>query len=196
MIADLKKDSQRWDHERRQSASGGRSAGGTYSPRETNFVVRTSDMLPASYSQSATHHSRQQYGPSEIIQDQGYGAPAPQVQSYDQGGSPYHQGYNAPPSAQAYAPPQGYAPMDANYYVAGADRPVAMPPQTQQPRTIYAQQSAGYQGEARNSNTYYTPPPQPASSQQYPPQESPEQYYGRGAFIQRHLSQKFPLHFE
>lgn len=88
--------------------------------------------------------------------------------------------------------------MDANYYVAGADRPVTMTSQTQQPRTMYAPQPpAGYQGDARNGNAYYnTPPPQPASSQQYSPPESSEQYYGRGAFIQRHLSQKFPFYFE
>jgi hypothetical protein len=199
MIADLKKDSQRWEAERRASASRGQPSGGTYSPRETsNMLFRKSDLAPVEYQSSMTHQSRQRYGPSSDPTPDpqaGYGAPASQVQlpQYDQGPVPYQSGYPAPALGQSYTTQQvGYVPPDNNPYYVGGHMQVQ--PQAAQPRT-YAQPSQGYQENGRSNNAYYAQPgTQPSPGPQYPvQQQNSDPYYGRGAFTHRHSPLYSPM---
>lgn len=159
MIADLKADSQRWEAERRQTASRGQPSG-------------------VEYRSSTTHQSRQYYGPTESGSTPGYSqTPQAQAQVYDSGPQ-YQQGGYAQPSV-GYAANQGYATPDSssNYYVAGADLRAAQPPASQ-PRTVYAQPNSSYPQDGRTA-AYYAPPAQPVSAQGYAAQQPSDPFYGR-----------------
>jgi hypothetical protein len=135
MIADLKADSERWEAERRQTASRGQPQNGI-SSRDSERFGSNSNTPVVEYRSSTTHQSRQYYGPTEAappvqgvypaatsVQPQGV-YDSPQYQSsttYAQPAQGYGsttQGYGS--SVQGYgAAPQGYAAPD-QYYVAGA----------------------------------------------------------------------------
>jgi len=166
MIADLKADSDRWDAERRQTASRG---------------------LPSNveYRSSNTHQTRQYYGPTEPATgaSAGYPPPAtagPQTGLYDNG---YPLAYNS----HQYGVPQPQGGYDnSNYaYVAGAEmavesRSTARPP-VQQPGQMpgavprYTSSTPTYQ-DTRQYN--YPPASAPHGASVYPP----ETFYGRGAY--------------
>jgi len=168
MIADLKADSERWEAERRQTASRGQPSG-------------------VEYRASTTHQSRQYYGPTESAGG-GTGAYAtpttqPNAQVYDTNTQYQTQGY--PQQAPAgYAAAQGYAPSDNNYYVAGADlradlRAPAQAAAGAQPRTVqYATQPASYQGDNR---AYYPQAGPTVAASQYSTQQPADPFYGRAA---------------
>jgi hypothetical protein len=61
MIADLKADSERWEAERRETASRGQPANGI-SFRDSDGIVRKSNTPIVEYRASTTHQSRQYYG--------------------------------------------------------------------------------------------------------------------------------------
>jgi hypothetical protein len=195
MIADLKADSERWEAERRATASRGQPSNGI-SLRDSDGIVRKSNTPIVEYRASTTHQSRQYYGPTEAAPAamQQYAATAatgtPQG-VYDNGGTQYQQQSSyAQPAAGYAAQPQGYAVQD-NYYVAGADMAIdqrgssARIPVTQAgtvPRSnVQYSATPTYQQDNR-SNTYYSPQPGPVvSSTQYPTQPT-DPYYGRGAY--------------
>lgn len=194
MIADLKADSERWDAERRQTASRGQPSNGI-PLRDSNGIVRKSNTHVVEYRASTTHQSRQYYGPTEAAPGATVGYPAPATAGGQQGvydnGSQYQQAYNAP--VQAYAQPTtGYVSQD-NYYVAGAD--MAVDPRSttrgqpvQQagtiPRTGTMQYSSTptYQTQADGRNTYYSSQTPVSSAQGYPSQQPADPFYGRGAY--------------
>lgn len=169
MIADLKADSERWEAERRQTASRGQPSG-------------------VEYRASTTHQSRQYYGPTESAGGaSAYAAPPqqPNPQVYDSGAQYQPQGY--PPQAPTgYAAGSGYAQPDNNYYVAGADlrADLRAPAQTAtgaQPRTVQqysTQQPAGYQGDSR---AYYPQSGSTGTTTQYATQQPSDPFYGRAA---------------
>jgi hypothetical protein len=190
MIADLKADSERWEAERRQTASRGQPSN-------------------VEYRSSTTHQSRQYYGPTEAAPGvapgygaQGYQAPASSVQP-----GVYDSGYQT----QAYAQPQpayngasqGYAAQD-NYYVAGADLRVGDPraePQARVPssaanpnipRNAPVQYGApqGYaQPDTRSYSSQYSNQPAPSPSYQSSAQNPSDPFYGRGAYNQQSFPQ-------
>lgn len=63
MIADLKADSERWEAERRATASRGQPSDGIPF-RDSDGVVRKSNTPILKYRDSTTHQSRQYYGPT------------------------------------------------------------------------------------------------------------------------------------
>jgi hypothetical protein len=178
MIADLKADSERWEAERRATASRGQPSN-------------------VEYRASTTHQSRQYYGPTEAAPAamQQYAATAAtgtQQGVYDNGGTQYQQQSSYAQPATGYAQPQGYAVQD-NYYVAGAD--LGVDPQSRSGARIPVTQAGGtvprsnvqysatptYQQDSR-SNTYYSPQPGPVPSSTQYPQQPTDPYYGRGAY--------------
>lgn len=170
MIADLKADSDRWDAERRATASRGQPSN-------------------VGYRDSTTHQSRQYYGPTEQVPgaNPGYSsAPTPAVQgAYDSGPQYQQQSYGQP--AGGYAQPV-YAVQDNNYY-AGADllreqpsRVPVVPSGANVPRTNQYAPSPSYQQQPDPRSNYYSSQPGPAAAQaqqQYPTQPN-DPYYGRG----------------
>jgi hypothetical protein len=192
MIADLKADSERWEAERRATASRGQPSNGI-SSRDSDGIVRKSNTPIVEYRASTTHQSRQYYGPTEAAPAamQQYAATAAtgnQQGVYDNGGTQYQQQSSYAQPATGYAQPQGYAVQD-NYYVAGADMAIDQSrpriPVTQAgtvPRSnVQYSATPTYQQDSR-SNTYYSPQPGPVvSSTQYPTQPT-DPYYGRGAY--------------
>jgi hypothetical protein len=192
MIADLKADSERWEAERRATASRGQPSNGI-SLRDSDGIVRKSNTPIVEYRASTTHQSRQYYGPTEAAPAamQQYAATAAtgnQQGVYDNGGTQYQQQSSYAQPATGYSQPQGYAVQD-NYYVAGADMAIDQSrpriPVTQAgtvPRSnVQYSATPTYQQDSR-SNTYYSPQPGPVvSSTQYPTQPT-DPYYGRGAY--------------
>lgn len=199
MIADLKADSERWDAERRQTASRGQPSNGIPS-RDSDGIGRKSNTPIVEYRASTTHQSRQYYGPTEAapgMATPGYAQPASngsgQQGVYDQS-YPSSGGY-AQPVSSGYAAPSGYSQPDNNYYVSGAHlqadidpsrsggRP-PVPPSGAVPRGSAGQQyGAPTAYSQRDSNSYYNAqPPAPVSSSQYPSNPT-DPYYGRGAYI-------------
>jgi hypothetical protein len=191
MIADLKADSERWDAERRQTASRGQPSNGIH-VRDSSGVVRKSNTPVVEYRASTTHQSRQYYGPTEAAPGATVGYPLPagagsQGQGvYDNG---YQQAYN--PSPAPYSQPsQAYASDNTNYaYVnTGAERvvdPRSAPRQPIQQAGPIAgavprqYPSSTYQTQVDSRSDYYQ---QPLSAPGYPPQQPPDPTYGRGAY--------------
>jgi len=195
MIADLKADSERWEAERRATASRGQPSNGI-SSRDSDGIVRKSNTPIVEYRASTTHQSRQYYGPTEAAPAamQQYAATAAtgtQQGVYDNGGTQYQQQSSYAQPATGYAQPQGYAVQDNNYYVAGADMAVDQSrsgtriPTTQTatvPRSnVQYSATPTYQQDSR-SNTYYSPQPGPVVSSTQFPQQPTDPYYGRGAY--------------
>jgi hypothetical protein len=193
MIADLKADSDRWEAERRQTASRGQPSNGI-PMRDSNGMVRKSNTPVVEYRASTTHQSRQYYGPTEA----GPGAPvgytsqapvASQQGVYDG----YQQPYNPPVQ---YAPPtQGYPSTDntPNYYVAGAD--MAVDPRSsarqapQQAGSIpgavprqYTSSTPTYQNQPDSRGNYYSSQTPVSSAQGGYAQQPADPFYGRGAY--------------
>lgn len=172
MIADLKADSERWDAERRQTASRGQPAN-------------------VGYRDSTTHLTRQHYGPTETGQSSsGYPSSnsigTPLGSAYD--GSSYPQ-QNYPQPVQGYPQTTGY-PVPDNYYIAGADL-VADQPRSSRgvpvtsvnvPRSnTYAPTASSYQ-QTDSRSAYYPGPPPPVTQAQQQVYASPQDpYYGRGS---------------
>lgn len=198
MIADLKADSERWETERRQTASRGQPANGI-SLRDSDGIVRKSNVPTVGYRDSNTHQTRQYYGPTEAGQpSSGYpssnstGTPLGSV--YD---GPVYQQQNYAQPAQGYAQPAGY-PIQDNYYVAGAD---LVADQSRSSRGIpvtsvnvprsntYASAAPTYQ-QPDSRSAYYAGPTPPVTQAQQVYASPQDPYYGRGAY--RH--QPFPLH--
>jgi hypothetical protein len=170
MIADLKADSERWDAERRQTASIG---------QQSNVEYRS----------STTHQSRQYYGPTEAAPPttqtyaatQAYASVAPVAPDGVYGGYQQQQQYGAQPAV--YAPEPGY-PIQNDYY-AGADFEVNRtnrgPAQTGTvPRTNQAQYQTTYQTQADNRG-YASYPAQTAPSPVYAQASTSSDAYGRAA---------------
>jgi hypothetical protein len=195
MIADLKADSERWDAERRATASRGQPSNGIF--RDSDGIVRKSNTPIVEYRASTTHQSRQYYGPTEATPgaQMGYQAAAPAATSsqvYDSNAGGYQQQSYAQPSAQYAQPSTGYPGQESNYYVAGADMAVdprtsARIPVTQaQPRSNpqYPTSSSAYPSAQQDSRTMYYSQQSPsvaATSAQYSTQPT-DPYYGRGAY--------------
>lgn len=188
MIADLKADSERWEAERRQTASRGQPANGI-SLRDSDGIVRKSNTTIVGYRDSATHQTRQYYGPTEAGQPSGYPTPSsmgtPASSVYDNGPQYQQQTYAQP--ASGYGQPQGYAVQD-NYYVAGADlvaeqsrRVPVTASSVNVPRSnTYASTTPTYQ---QQESRYYPGPPVPVTQAQQQVYASPQDpYYGRGAY--------------
>jgi len=172
MIADLKADSERWEAERRATASRGQPSN-------------------VEYRASTTHQSRQYYGPTETAPVSTGSYPASAVSGSSQGvygdsSAQYQQSY--PQAASGYAQPQTYAVQD-NYYVAGADMavdnsrsgtrvPVAQSGQIPRSNVQYAT-TPQYTTQPDPRSTYSSYQAAPAvSSAQYPAQPA-DPYYGR-----------------
>ena len=200
MIADLKADSERWEAERRATASRGQPSNGI-SFRDSDGIVRKSNTPIVEYRASTTHQSRQYYGPtSETAQPAPLGYQQPSSTStgqvYDssaQGGYPQQSSYAQPSSG--YQQAQGYPVQDSSsYYVAGGDMAVdtrgsaaRVPVTTQSPiprsNVQYASSSSAYP-QQQDSRTMYYSSQQPGvavSSAQYSAQPA-DPYYGRGAY--------------
>jgi hypothetical protein len=191
MIADLKADSERWEAERRQTASRGQPSNGI-SLRDSDGIVRKSNTPIVEYRASTTHQSRQYYGPTEAAPGTAAGYPPPATAGGQQGvydnGSQYQQSYAQP---GGYAPP-GYATQD-NYYVAGAElsvdpRSSAVRQPIQQtgavPRTGNVQYTSTptYATQPETRKTYYPSQVMVSSAQGYPSQQPSDPFYGRGAY--------------
>lgn len=205
MIADLKADSERWDAERRQTASRGQPSNGTTQLRDSNGIVRKSNTPVVEYRASTTHQSRQYYGPTEA-------APGPTVGGYPSSATAGNQQGvydNAPQYQQTYAQPSpGYGaatqnyPQD-NYYVAGADMAVdtrgiprpAVPQAATTPRTgavQYAPSNSTYQtGQPDSRTAYYSSQTPVSAAQQYTSQQPADPFYGRGAYNQPPFSKLY-----
>jgi hypothetical protein len=193
MIADLKADSERWEAERRATASRGQPSNGI-SLRDSDGIVRKSNTPIVEYRASTTHQSRQYYGPTEAAPAamQGYQAtPATPQQGVYDNGTQYQQQSSYAQPVSGYPQTPGYAvPQDNNYYIAGGEfsvdqRSRAQIPVTQAgqaPRSNVQYSSAPtYQQDPRSSNYYPAQPGPVASSTQYPAQPT-DPYYGRGAY--------------
>jgi hypothetical protein len=212
MIADLKADSERWEAERRATASRGQPSNGI-SFRDSDGIVRKSNTPIVEYRASTTHQSRQYYGPtSETAQPAplGYQQPASTStgQVYDssaQGSYPQQSSYAQPSSGYQHA--QGYAMPDSNFYLAGADMAVdqrssaaRVPVTTQSPiprsNVQYASSSTSYPQQQDTRTMYYSSqqPGVAVSSAQYSTQPT-DTYYGRGAYNHSYLH-SFPIAYE
>jgi len=175
MIADLKADSDRWEAERRATASRGQPSN-------------------VEYRASTTHQSRQYYGPTEAtpgppMGHSGAATPATQSQVYDSSAGGYPQQSYAQPSSGGYAQPSaGYAGQESNYYFAGADMAVdqrsqaRIPVSQTQPRgsVQYPTSSSTYPAQQDSRTLYYSQqqPSVAATSTQYSAQPT-DPYYGR-----------------
>jgi hypothetical protein len=193
MIADLKADSERWETERRQTASRGQPANGI-SSRDSNKQVRHSNTPIVEYRSSTTHQSRQYYGPTEAApaSNQAYAATgpyastAPAVPEAGYGAYQQQQQYGTQPTA--YTADQGY-PVQNDYYVSGADYGVANRAPAQAgtvPRTNTTQYQTAYQTQPDNRGYAY--PAQTAPSPVYAQASTSSDIYGRGAYNQALLS--------
>jgi len=175
MIADLKADSERWEAERRATASRGQPSN-------------------VEYRASTTHQSRQYYGPTEAAPgaQMGYQASASttaQPQVYDSSAAGYPQQSYAQPSAQYAQPSTGYAGQESNYYVAGADMAVdqrsssaRIPVSQAQPRNAQYPTSSYPSAQQDSRAMYYSqqsPPGVAVASAQYSTQQPTDPYYGR-----------------
>lgn len=176
MIADLKADSERWEQERRLTASRGQASNGI-SSRDSDGLVRNSNTPIVEYRSSQIHQARQYFGPTEnnppataVYQN---ATPSVGQGVYDSGPQ-YQSGPSYTQPSSAY-PSTGYA--QEPYYVAGGDlrateRSTGLPPTQGQgyiPRTgpQYASSTPTYQPA---DNRYYSSQPLPqVSSAQYPP---------------------------
>jgi hypothetical protein len=182
MIADLKADSERWEAERRATASRGQPSN-------------------VEYRASTTHQSRQYYGPTSetasAVSSGGYQQPASSSsgQVYDssvQGG--YAQPNYAQPSSGYQQQTPAYVQETPNYYVSGGNmivdprdsntrmgaQPVTSQSLTPRSNVPYATSGASYQQPDPRSS-YYTSTGQqsvPVSSAQYATQPA-DPYYGR-----------------
>lgn len=182
MIADLKADSERWEAERRATASRGQPSN-------------------VEYRASTTHQSRQYYGPTSetasAVSSGGYQQPASSSsgQVYDssvQGG--YAQPNYAQPSSGYQQQTPAYVQDTPNYYVSGGNmivdprdsnprmgaQPVTSQSLTPRSNVPYATSGASYQQPDPRSS-YYTSTGQqsvPVSSAQYATQPA-DPYYGR-----------------
>ena len=126
MIADLKADSERWEAERRATASRGQPSNGI-SFRDSDGIVRKSNTPIVEYRASTTHQSRQYYGPTSetasAVSSGGYQQPASSssgqvYHSSVQGG--YAQPNYAQPSSGYQQQTPAYVQDTPNYYVSGA----------------------------------------------------------------------------
>lgn len=171
MIADLKADSDRWEAERRATASRGQPSN-------------------VGYRDSTTHQSRQYYGPTEQVPgaNPGYSsAPTPAVQGVYDSGPQYQQQSYGQPAGGGYAQPV-YAVQDNNYY-AGADlvadqrsRVPVVSSGANVPRSNQYAPGPSYQQQPDSRSNYYSSQPGPAAAQaqqQFPTQPN-DPYYGRG----------------
>lgn len=197
MIADLKADSERWDAERRQTASRGQPSNGI-PVRDSNGIVRKSNTPVVEYRASTTHQSRQYYGPTEAAPTgAAVGYPSAATAGGQQGvyDSGYQQAYN-PPVQYAAAPAQGYPSTDNNYYVAGADMAVdprsARQPVQQAgsipgavPRQYTSSQTPTYQTQDSRGTYYSSQTPVSSAQGGYASQQPADPFYGRGAYNQR-----------
>jgi len=182
IIADLKADSERWEAERRATASRGQPSN-------------------VEYRASTTHQSRQYYGPTS---EAASAAPLAYQQTSTSTGQVYDssaQGSYAQPNyaqpSSGYQQAGGYAvPDSSNYYVAGANMlagggdmrdpssrvPVTTQPQIPRSSVQYATSSASYPQQQDSRSMYYSSAQPPGvaipSSAQYPTQPS-DPYYGR-----------------
>ena len=202
MIADLKADSERWEAERRATASRGQPSNGI-SFRDSDGIVRKSNTPIVEYRASTTHQSRQYYGPTSEAASavsSGYQQPASSSsgQVYDssvQGG--YAQPNYAQPSSGYQQQTPAYVQDTPNYYVAGGNmivdprdstarmgaQPVTSQSLTPRSNVQYATSSAPYQ-QPDSRSSYYSTSGQavPVSSAQYATQPA-DPYYGRnGAY--------------
>jgi hypothetical protein len=210
MIADLKADSERWEAERRQTASRGQPQNGI-SSRDSNGLVRKSNTPVVEYRSSTTHQSRQYYGPTEAAPPAtqpvypaagGYQTPATSAQQQGVYDSPQYQSsttYASQPVQGYGTAQQGYAQQDSYYvganYVAGtnsnvdqarSDRAAAQQANTI-PRTNTVQYSSTptYQQQADTRGYYAQSGPSPISSTQGYSQQPADPFYGRGAYNQQ-----------
>jgi hypothetical protein len=181
MIADLKADSERWEAERRATASRGQPSN-------------------VEYRASTTHQSRQYYGPTSeaasAVSSGGYQQPASSAsgQVYDsssvQGG--YAQPNYAQPSSGYQQPTPAYVQDTPNYYVSGGNmivdprdstarmgtQPVTSQSLTPRSNVQYATSGAPYQ-QPDGRTSYYSSGQTPASSTQYGVTQPQDPYYGR-----------------
>ncbi|CZS99573.1 uncharacterized protein RAG0_07920 [Rhynchosporium agropyri] len=180
MIADLKADSDRWDAERRATASRGQP-------------------VNVGYRDSTTHQSRQYYGPTEQVPGGASSYVSPPTSApqgvYDSGSQSQYQQAQQPyanqPVNTGYTQP-GYPIQDNNYYTAGADlvadprsRAPAQPgvgvPRSQQyasSQSAYQQPDPRYYGQAGPPGGQVQQHQQPV----YPTQPN-DPYYGRGQVL-------------
>ncbi|KAK2624857.1 hypothetical protein QTJ16_006050 [Diplocarpon rosae] len=191
MIADLKADSDRWEAERRATASRGQPSSNGISAPNPDGTARQSNAPIVGYRDSTTHQSRQYYGPTEQVPASNPGYPAaaiPGEQGVYASGPQYQQQSYGQPAAGGYAQPS-YAVQD-NYYVAGADLvadqrsrvPVAQPGVNVPRSNQYAPSPTHQQSDSRSYSYSGQPGPVVTQSMQpqgYPPQSS-DPYYGRG----------------
>jgi hypothetical protein len=215
MIADLKADSERWEAERRATASRGQPSNGI-SFRDSDGIVRKSNTPIVEYRASTTHQSRQYYGPTS---EAASAAPLAYQQTSTSTGQVYDssaQGSYAQPNyaqpSSGYQQAGGYAvPDSSNYYVAGANMlagggdmrdpssrvPVTTQPQIPRSSVQYATSSASYPQQQDSRSMYYSSAQPPGvaipSSAQYPTQPS-DPYYGRGAYNHQSPAQLALLH--
>jgi hypothetical protein len=183
MIADLKADSERWEQERRATASRGQPSN-------------------VEYRASTTHQSRQYYGPTEAAPGAAPGYPAanpaaaqPGVYDSSSQAGYQQQGYAQP--AAGYVQPQGYAVQDTNYYISGGhmavdDRtgasargtvPVTQAGVPRSGNVQYPTSANSAYPAPQDSRMYYSSqqPGVPVTSAQYPTQPG-DPYYGRGPY--------------
>jgi hypothetical protein len=198
MIADLKADSERWEQERRATASRGQPSNGI-SFRGSDGIVRKSNTPIVEYRASTTHQSRQYYGPTEAATGAPTGYPPATStgtqQVYDSSAQTGYPQQSYPQPATGYVQqPQGYAVQDNNYYVGGHmavdDRSRAGVPATQSsiPRSNvqYPAANSAYPAQQDSRIAYYSSAQQPgvavsSTTAQYPTQPG-DPYYGRGAY--------------
>ncbi|KAI6713009.1 transcription factor RfeG [Diplocarpon mali] len=193
MIADLKADSDRWEAERRATASRGQPSNGI-SARDSEDLARKSNAPIVGYRDSTTHQSRQYYGPTEQVPASNPGYPSAAIPGpqgvYDSGPQYQQQSYGQPASG-GFAQP-GYAVQD-NYYVAGADlvadqrsRVPVVQPGVNVPRSNQYAPSPTHQQSDSRSYGYSGQPgpavPQSMQQQGYATQPS-DPYYGRGQVL-------------
>jgi hypothetical protein len=204
MIADLKADSERWEAERRATASRGQPSNGI-SFRDSDGIVRKSNTPIVEYRASTTHQSRQYYGPTSEAASAAPLAYQPTSTStgqvYDSSAQGSYAQSNYAQASSQYQPAGGYAvPDSSNYYVAGANMlagggdmrdpssrgvPVTTQPQIPRSSVQYATSSASYPQQQDSRSMYYSSAQPPGvavpSSAQYPTQPT-DPYYGRGAY--------------
>lgn len=198
MIADLKADSDRWEAERRATATRGHPSSNGISTRDANGN-RNSDAPIVGYRDSTTHQSRQYYGPTEQVPgpNPGYsGSSMSGTQGVYDSGHQYQQQPYGQPAPMGYAQPS-YGAQD-NYYVAGADL-VADQPRSRVPivqsginvprSNQYSSNPNSYQQPPDPRSGYYSSQQNPAVTQPmqqgYPLQPS-DPYYGRGQGAYHH----------
>ena len=201
MIADLKADSERWDAERRQTASRGQPSNGIPF-RDSDGIVRKSNTPVVEYRASTTHQSRQYYGPTEAAPGATVGYPTPAAAGAQQGvyDNGYQQAYNPPVQ---YAAPSQYAQDNGNYaYVAGADMAVDSRSTARQPiqqagsipgavPRQYTSSTPTYQTQPDSRGYYSSQTPVSSAQGGYASQQPADPFYGRGAYNYQPFSYVF-----